>query len=34
MSEKLAMHDHPVRVPSGSCGTPSPTGPEIDKPPC
>jgi hypothetical protein len=32
MSEKL--HDDPARVPSGSCGTPSPAEPGIDKPPC
>lgn len=34
MSDKLVMHDDPVQVPTASYGTPSPTGPEIDKPPC
>ncbi len=34
MSDKLVMHDDPVQLPTGSCGTPSPTGAEIDTPPC
>ncbi len=35
MSDKLVVHDdNNVQLPAGSCGTPSPIEPEIDKPPC
>jgi len=34
MSDKLVVHDDPVQLPAGGCGTASPTGAEIDKPPC
>ncbi len=33
MSDKLVVHDDNVQLPAGSCGTPSPIEPEIDKPP-
>jgi len=34
MSDKLVMNDDHVQLPTGSCGTPSPTATGIDKPPC